>query len=225
MNAIFAISESNTNRQPKAWPIGKRLGGAIVAVLVLFGARAARADAVTDWAAVMEESTLRADAIRAAAIMQLAVFEAVNAIVGDYEPYLGSVSAPAGASPEAAAIAAAHRVLVGLLPEQTDSLDAKRAASLAALPDGAAKTAGIAVGEAAAVAMLAKRANDGTDADVPYTPGTLPGQYRPTPPDFTPAFGAHLGQVSRSQSTARRGSACARRLRCAPRATRATTTR
>jgi hypothetical protein len=127
----------------------------------------------------MEESTLRvpdpALPIRAAVIMQLAVFEAVNAIVGHYEPYLGSVSTQAGASPEAAAIAAAHRVLVGLLPDQTENLDAKRAASLAALPYGAPKTASIAVGEAAAVAILAERANDGLNAVVPYTPGTLPG--------------------------------------------------
>jgi len=182
---------------------GRRVVRALIALLAsvaLFGAAAARADVVTDWAAVLEESTLRVPdptlPIRAAAIMQLAVFEAVNAIVGGYEPYLGSVSAPAGASPEAAAIAAAHRVLVALLPDQTESLNARRATSLAALPDGAAKTGGIAVGEAAAVAMLAKRANDGIDADVPYTPGTLPGQYRPTPPDFTPAFGAQLGQVT-----------------------------
>jgi hypothetical protein len=179
--------------------LARALGAWLLASGLLFGA-AARADVVTDWTAVIEETTLRvpdpALPIRAAAIMQLAVFEAVNAIVGDYEPYLGSISAPAGASPEAAAIAAAHRVLVGLLPEQTDSLDAKRAASLAAVPDGAAKTDGITVGEAAAVAMLAQRANDSIDADVSYTPGTFPGQYRPTPPDFTPPFGAHLSQVS-----------------------------
>jgi hypothetical protein len=110
---------------------GRRVVRALIALLAsvaLFGAAAARADVVTDWAAVLEESTLRVPdptlPIRAAAIMQLAVFEAVNAIVGGYEPYLGSVSAPAGASPEAAAIAAAHRVLVALLPDQTESLNA-----------------------------------------------------------------------------------------------------
>ena len=177
----------------------------LLASVVMCGAATARADAVTDWSAIMEESTLRvpdpALSIRAAAIMQLAVFEAVNTIVGHYEPYLvepylGRVRAPAAASPEAAAIAAAHRVLVDLLPDQAESLNAKRAVSLAALPDGARKSAGIAIGEAAAGAMLAKRANDGMDTDVPYTPGTLPGQYRPTPPDFTPAFGAQLGRVT-----------------------------
>jgi hypothetical protein len=177
----------------------------LLASVVMCGAATARADAVTDWTAIMEESTLRlhnpAQPIRVAAIMQLAVFEAVNTIVGHYEPYLvepylGRVGAPTGASSEAAAIAAAHRVLVELLPDQAESLDAKRAVSLGALPDGAPKSAGIAIGEAAAGAMLAKRANDGIDTEVPYTPGTLPGQYRPTPPDFTPAFGAQLGRVT-----------------------------
>ena len=55
---------------------------------------------------------------RSAAIVQLAVFEAVNAIVGDYEPYLGTIAAPPWASPDAAAIAAAHRTLVTLRPGQ-----------------------------------------------------------------------------------------------------------
>jgi len=177
----------------------------VLASVVMCGAATARADAVTDWTAIMEESTLRvpdpALSIRVAAIMQLAVFEAVNTIVGHFEPYLvepylGRVAAPAAASPEAAAIAAAHRVLVELLPDQAESLNAKRLVSLAALPDGAPKSAGSAIGEAAAVAMLARRANDGMDTDVPYRPGTLPGQYRPTPPDFTPAFGEQLGRVT-----------------------------
>jgi hypothetical protein len=177
----------------------------VLASVVLCGAGAARADAVTDWAAIMEESTLRvpnpAVPIRVAAIMQLAVFEAVNTVLGHYEPYLvepysARVGSPAGASPEAAAIAAAHRVLVELLPDQAANLDAKRTASLAALPDGTPKRVGIAIGEAAANAMLAKRANDGMDTNVPYTPGTLPGQYRPTPPEFIPAFGAQLGRVT-----------------------------
>jgi hypothetical protein len=123
------------------------------------------------------------------------VFEAVNAIVGDYQPYLGSVTAPPGASPEAAAVAAAHRALASLHPDQATSLDAHRVASLAAIADGPAKDAGIAVGEAAAVAVLAKRTDDGSDDDPPYTPGTAPGRYRPTPPDFSPAFRPGLGQV------------------------------
>jgi hypothetical protein len=184
--------------------INRPLGHALIAACLVGGGQAVHADAVTDWVAVMETTVSQvpdpALPIRSAAITQVAVFEAVNAIVGDYEPYLGSVTAPPGASPDAAAIAAAHRVLISLHPDQAASLDAERVASLAALPDGPAKDTGIVVGEAAALATLGKRADDGMNddgmnADAPDTPGTLPGQYRPTPPDFTPAFRPGLGAV------------------------------
>jgi membrane-associated phospholipid phosphatase len=66
---------------------------------------------------------------------------------------------------------------------------------LAAIPDGSAKTDGVAVGEAAANAILAHRANDGSDVVVPYTPGTELGDWRPTPPDLTPAFMPGLGNI------------------------------
>src|SRR5262245_22110606 len=93
----------------------------IVATSVLIGAGggSAHADAVTDWNAIMQ-TTVSAPPTnpffqaRWGAIVQLAVFEAVNAITGDYEPYLGTIAAPAWASPDAAAIAAAHRTLVNL---------------------------------------------------------------------------------------------------------------
>src|SRR2546422_338850 len=85
---------------------------------------------------------------------QGAVFEAVNAIEEDYEPYLGIIIAPPWASPDAAAVAAAHRTLVTLRPGSAAALNAARAASLAAIPDGPAKDAGILVGENAAAAML-----------------------------------------------------------------------
>lgn len=181
--------------------IQRRLAHVLVATCLLVGSAVARANAVTDWNAIMETTAATATPdpflrIRSAAITQLAVFEAVNSIVGDYEPYLGKVTAAPGASPEAAAIAAAHRALVGLHPDQAATLDAKRGASLAAVVDGQAKTDGIAVGEAAALAVLAERANDGSLDDTPYTPGTEPGEYRPTPPDFTPAFRPGLGQVT-----------------------------
>ena len=187
----------------------QRLGLALVAACLLVTAQTTRAgdadavtgrtDAVIEWDELMQATVSQVPdpviQVRSAAIMHVAVFEAVNAITRDYEPYLGSVTAPRRASPEAAAIAAAHRALATLHPDQVESLDAHRKASLASVPDGPAKEAGIAVGEAAALAVLAKRANDGTDNDVPYTPGNAPGQYRATPPDFTPAFRPGFGQV------------------------------
>jgi hypothetical protein len=198
-------------RMPRR-PGGRRLGCVLVAACLLLGVQAARgdtvtgtdaatgaADAVIQWNAVMQATVSQVPdpflQVRSATITQVAVFEAVNTIVGDYQPYLGSVAAPPGASPEAAAVAAAHRALASLHPDQATRLDAHRVASLAAIADGPAKDAGIAVGEAAALAVLANRADDGSDDDTPYTPGTAPGRYRPTPPDFSPAFRPGLGQV------------------------------
>jgi hypothetical protein len=96
------------------------------------------------------------------AMVQLAVFEAVNAVTGKYAPYFGTINAPAGASPEAAAVIAAHDVLVSLVPGQAGPLGVRRDASLASIADGQSKTDGIAVGAAAAAAVLADRANDGS---------------------------------------------------------------
>jgi hypothetical protein len=164
---------------------------------------AARADAVTDWNEIMQKTVTEAPTnpfyqARWGAIVQLAVFEAVNSIVGDYEPYLGTIVAPPGASSEAAAIAAAHRTLVTLRPGSASALDALRASSLAAIADGPAKDAGIHVGEDAAAAMLAIRADDGSAeaAGLPYIPGNDPGDWRPTPPLNAPAFLPGWGLVT-----------------------------
>ena len=114
--------------------------------------------------------------------VQVAVFEAVNAITGKYQPYLATISAPQGASPEAAAVMAAHGVLVGFFPAQAGALDLRRDASLASIPDGQAKTDGIAVGMAAAAAMLADRTNDGSSPPLTYMPTSLdPYQWQLTP--------------------------------------------
>lgn len=116
------------------------------------------------------------------ATVQLAVFEAVNAITGKYQPYLGTITAPEGASPEAAAITAAHDTWVGLFPAQAAELDVLRDNSLQAIPDGQAKTDGIAVGQLAAAAMLANRTNDGFNPPILYTPTSSdPYQWQVTP--------------------------------------------
>jgi hypothetical protein len=174
--------------------IVKQLGYLVIATMALATVSSAHADAVTDWNAIMQ-ATVSAPPTnpffqaRWTAITQLAVFEAVNATTGDYTPYLGTISAPPGASPDAAAIAAAHRTLVTLRPASAATLDALRAASLAAIPDGPAKDAGIQAGEDAAAAMLLLRANDGWNISPAYTPGTNPGDWQLTPPAFAaPAF-------------------------------------
>jgi hypothetical protein len=127
------------------------------------------------------------------AIVQGAVYDAVNAIAGGYEPYLGGFDAEETASTAAAAATAAHRVLVGVVtvpamtPAIVDRLDTLYDESIAGAtaadgPDAVA--AGIVVGEAAAAAMLADRADDGRWVAASWPAGTMPGQWRPTPPGF-----------------------------------------
>src|ERR1700722_643333 len=164
-----------------------RVLGLCMLIATLFGSAVAKADAVLDWnviavnAAVADGQNPFAQA-RYAAIVQLAVFESVNAITGEYHPYLGTIVAPRDASPEAAAIQASYRVLRTYFTASAPTLDAERANSLASIPDGQAKTNGIATGEAAALAMIALRANDGSSPAQFKIPGpAVPGEYQATP--------------------------------------------
>lgn len=125
------------------------------------------------------------------AIVQGAVYDAVNAIHGGRAPYLpGFPSAPASASMSAAVATAAHHVLAGLpLPAPVIThLDGVYAASLAAIPDGQPKADGIAVGTAAAAAMLTNRTNDGRYSVFSFTAGTGIGVWRPVPPSGSDPF-------------------------------------
>jgi len=119
---------------------------------------------------------------RYGAIVQLAVFEAVNSITHDYQPYLGTIAAARGASPEAAAVEAAYRVLSTYFAASAATLDTARATSLAMIPDGQAKNDGIAVGDAAANAMITLRASDGSSPPQFKAPGpAVPGEWQATP--------------------------------------------
>jgi len=119
---------------------------------------------------------------RVGAIVQLAVFEAVNAIRGEYDSYLNPpIVAPSGASLEAAVTIAAHQVMTTYFPAAVAALDAARDAELGAIPNGPAKTDGIAVGMAAANAMIALRAADGSAPLTTIVPSsTEAGAYRLT---------------------------------------------
>jgi hypothetical protein len=157
----------------------------LVGMLSLIAPPMARADVVVDWT-VLAGSTVGGvnGGARNMAVVSLAIFEAVNAITGDYEPYLGTVTAPDGASPEAAAVAAAYRVLrtYATAPATVAVLDAARAASLATIPAGQAKDDGIEVGEHAAAALTALAANDGSSPAAffePLVPAT--SAWQPTP--------------------------------------------
>jgi hypothetical protein len=125
-----------------------------------------------------------ASAILSFAMVQGAVYDAVNAIDGGHQPYLVAPAADGSESKAAAAAAAAHDVLVALFPAQAATLDAQLAASLVAIPDGSAKTAGVAIGQATAAAMVAARTNDGRFGPSVVVVGTDAGEWRPTPPAF-----------------------------------------
>ena len=121
------------------------LGLCMLMATLLVGSAVAKADVVLDWNAIAV-NTVIADGqnpfaqARFAAIVQLAVFESVNAITGEYHPYLGTILAPPGASPDAGAIQAAYRILSTYFPGSASTLDPERANSLASIPAAKPRT-------------------------------------------------------------------------------------
>jgi len=180
---------------------------------------AASADAVLTWnenaakaatAACIHISGNGLAESRMYAMVHVAIHDAVNAIDRRSRPYAYDAEASRTASLEAAVAAAARNVLVSViavLPESAEcrangiiDANASYAAALAAIPDGAAKAAGVAVGQAAAAAILALRADDGSDqsmTDFDYPQGTEPGEWRFTPDfPFPFAFGTNWSKVT-----------------------------
>jgi hypothetical protein len=129
--------------------------------------------------------------------VQAAVYDAVVGVEGRYAPYQFHAHAPHRTSAQAAAVAAAHKVLVTYVPSAQANLDAAYAASLAKLPDGKAKTRGIAFGTRAADNLIRLRAHDGrNDPTILFTQAPAPGIWRPTPPAFAPMVTPWLGFVT-----------------------------
>ena len=165
---------------------------AVVAALALGGASApahaqSTGNAVTDWNAIAATAAAgQPPHVQplSLAMVHGAVYDAVNAIDGGHRPYLAVPAADPSDSKQAAAATAAFRVLVGLFPAQQSTLQPLYDTSLATVPDGPAKSGGIAVGQAAAATMLAARANDGRGSPFSVVFGTTPGAWRPAPPNF-----------------------------------------
>lgn len=141
---------------------------------------------------------------RAMAIVHLAMFDALNAIEGEYKSYSGIDSAPFGTSMKAAIAQAAHDTLVALFPSQAPSFDEELAEDLAEITDGRLKTNGVALGRQTSAAILAARADDGsqyTEPQVGAGPGNFmtsndPGKWRQDPISMIPlALGAYWGNV------------------------------
>ena len=150
----------------------------------------ARADAISDWNAAAFDTFKAAGIggnpqIRGLAIMHVAMSDAVNGVQNRYTRHALTGAPDPSASAEAAAVAAARGVLVVLAPSQKAKVDALYAAALAPLPEGAARNAGVAIGERAAAAAIADRADDQTSVPDTYRPVTTPGAWIPTTP---PAF-------------------------------------
>jgi hypothetical protein len=190
--------EGRENRRPRIGAL--RLGVAAVAVLVAIAGLSvsargqSAANAAIEWNAIASTAIMTTAgqpphaAVLSLAMVQGAVYDAVNAIDGGHQPYLVAPPADSGDSKEAAAATAAFRVLLGfpglpgLFPMQLSTLQPLYDASLASVPDGAARAGGIAVGEAAARAMLAARANDGRFGPFKFVEGFDPGAWRLAPP-------------------------------------------
>ena len=180
-----------------------------LAALLLGGAPAVRADVVSDANAKAADIASKHPAtpisVRMMAIVQVSVFEAVNAITGRYPAYGVKMTPAPGASVDAAVAAATRTALSRLMPAQQAAIDADYQALLGPLPDGPAKTNGIAVGEQAAAAVLASCANDGSVAPDAYRPHTTPGVYVPTVIPAVPHWGKRTPWVMASPDQFRPG--------------------
>jgi hypothetical protein len=139
---------------------------------------------ITQWNTLAEATVPGSAGVllpRPAALMHVAMFDAVNSIERRYTPYRVQVPALRFASREAAAAQAAHDVLVALLPANAATYDAALADRLAKIP-GAAAQLGVQVGRDVARKVLEWRANDGWSTPQTFTPAPVPGVWRPTPP-------------------------------------------
>jgi hypothetical protein len=161
----------------------------LLAVALIGTAPSAFANVITDWdqkalAIVTPMASLGGTnpymAQRMMAMVHAAMFDAVNSIDLRYRPYLVQLPADPATSKEAAAAAAAATVLATIDAKTADDMKGILATYLASIPDGAAKSSGVKLGEAVAVKIVTARANDGSDAPDVYRPRTTPGVYVPT---------------------------------------------
>jgi hypothetical protein len=180
-----------------------------ISMCVAVGSGVAAADEVTDWNRIMLGALLGPPVVaaplaqRPAAIVQAAVFDAVNGIDRRFTPIHVAPAAEPGASQRAAAVQAAYASLVRLFPAQVATFDQERAISLVGIASGPAADhsqsieRGIAWGQAVADAIWAWRSNDGFATALPaFMGGSAPGQWRPTPPALAFGLAPQLAQMT-----------------------------
>jgi hypothetical protein len=182
---------------------------AAMAALFLTGVAVAQ-NPVIDWDAIAVTTALNGSATISPAsatsggtsiylaYVHLAMYNAVNAIDHRFQSYGPDIPAPAGASMEAAAIAAAYNTLAYYFPDQAAGLGTQYNAAIAGIADGTAKNDGIQVGKVAADSIIAMRLSDGRGANVPYSYPTVPtaGVWIPTPPAFLAPQTPWVGQMT-----------------------------
>lgn len=165
----------------------------LLVALVLLGPTWVCADVVTDAnakaAEIASKNPATPIAVRTMAIVQVSVFEAASAISGRYPAFRAKLTAAPGASMDAAVASATRTALLKLMPTQQAAIEAEYQAALKAVPEGRAKTDGIAVGEQAATAIVAMCAEDGWIAPNTYRPHTTAGIYVPTMFPAVPHWG------------------------------------
>jgi hypothetical protein len=191
--------------------------GRLLAVGLIVGSLAVSADEVSDWNHTMLMAFLTAPVTpapvttRTAAIVQAAVFDAINGIERTYTPIYVPPAATPGASVraaavQAAAVQAAYEALLSLYPDQKAAFDKQRSLSLSGITDtNPSVEAGLAWGQTVADQIVAWRSQDGfSNTPPPYMGGTQPGQWRPTPPanapGLVPQLATTLPWVMRSPS-------------------------
>jgi hypothetical protein len=160
-------------------------------------------DPVIEWNQVLID-VLRADrtlpgpgySSRSAAMMHLAIYDAVESVERNYEPYLAEAKMPRSTSIDAAVAAAGWRVLTEIYPDQKATLDAALATTLARVKDGPNEDRGVRVGLSCGSGMMDDRTGDHAYDVTPYTASDAVGHWQPSPPDFTPAWGPGWGFVT-----------------------------
>lgn len=160
-----------------------------------------RADVLDDWNQVLLQTFRETGGgpgfmARSAAMMHVAMYDAIACFKQSHEAVIAPLPAPKAANRNAAAAAAAHRVLSSIYPERSGIYNAALNASLAAIPDGPAENKGVRFGREIADAVIAARADDGAFATLEYQYGNRPGDWIITEPDINPnPVGPHWGNV------------------------------
>src|SRR4051812_38922945 len=178
--------------------ISLRLSTLIAALAIGITQLASASNPVVDWNQIALSTALTTPGTQIyLTYVNLAMYDAVNAIDRRYQQYGPEFHGPRDASKEAAAISAAYQTLLYYFPTQSVTLQSQYDSAIAAIPDGQTKASGIAIGQIAAARIVVLRTGDGRGENVPYTYPTSPqpGVWIPTPPAFVPPATPWVAQM------------------------------